>query len=401
MHDLKVNEMSFDGFSLRLKEIANALTETYQCPQSYVVMGMIMATSSAIRKKIIIDSGKYKNNLCLYVAIVGKSGANKSAIQNLLLAPLKNMDTKFYEEYKSEYEIWIKEGKKENEPVNCKQLLVSDITSEYLYQSLSDNKLGVTMYADEIKSIIDNLGRYNSSTNGEISRLLSIWSGETFSIGRKSKPLLFVENPFLNLYGTIQPDLLATTFGKDILLQNGFTARFLFVYPEEQTMPMYNDAIVPESIMQNWSGYIHYLVNDLKENRMELDKEAKEIYKEWYNEIQKKIEDEEEDFLRAMYSKLQINILRLSGIVHFMSENFENTTTVSVNDMEFAIRLIRCLEIHNLKTFELLKKRHFPLTKEQVIGILCQKYPKCNKSQLAKVLGVERSFVSRAASAYS
>ena len=315
MHDLKVNEMSFDGFSLRLKEIANALTETYQCPQSYVVMGMIMATSSAIRKKIIIDSGKYKNNLCLYVAIVGKSGANKSAIQNLLLAPLKNMDTKFYEEYKSEYEIWIKEGKKENEPVNCKQLLVSDITSEYLYQSLSDNKLGVTMYADEIKSIIDNLGRYNSSTNGEISRLLSIWSGETFSIGRKSKPLLFVENPFLNLYGTIQPDLLATTFGKDILLQNGFTARFLFVYPEEQTMPMYNDAIVPESIMQNWSGYIHYLVNDLKENRMELDKEAKEIYKEWYNEIQKKIEDEEEDFLRAMYSKLQINILRLSGIV--------------------------------------------------------------------------------------
>lgn len=95
------------------------------------------------------------------MAIIGRSGVNKSHPLSFAMQPLFELDIKSsvkYQKERREYEKYILACKKEKEdkeqatePV-LEKFIVSDITPERLITIHQDNKRGICLYVDELMS---------------------------------------------------------------------------------------------------------------------------------------------------------------------------------------------------------------------------------------------------------
>jgi hypothetical protein len=101
-----------------------------------------------------------------------------------------------------------------------------------------------------------------------------------------------------------------------VLIGNGFNARWLFVFPESQPPVMYSENTIRDNISKAWEQYIINLCNadfSAINNEFILTGTAMQEYIEYYNELQKK-KASADDYMAAVYSKLQINVIRWAGI---------------------------------------------------------------------------------------
>ena len=181
-------------------------------------------------------------------------------------------------------------------------MLLSDSTPEARNQVLSTSHNGILLYRDEIKGFLDDIGRYNKS--GEVSQLLSVFDSDNIVINRKSDDTLLVEEPFMGVLGTIQPDVLADTFGNDLLMNNGFNQRWLFVYPDENPSAMYSEKSISKEVREAWSSYINALLDaDFKAGGCDtvyIIDEAKRLYIEYYNELQVKKQSTDDSYMLSL-----------------------------------------------------------------------------------------------------
>lgn len=134
--------------------------------------------------------------------------------------------------------------------------VVVDSTVEAMIAAMRDNPRGVLIYKDEIDSLLSNFNRYNGSDE---SYFLSLFSGTPFKYSRKSNnEHIFLSNPYCSIIGSTQPGRLSEQFGGKRLV-NGFSSRFLKVYPEINEMPSWSDAIMPYKILEEWESIIERL----------------------------------------------------------------------------------------------------------------------------------------------
>lgn len=211
--------LPIDELSANTQTIINEYTSVYQCSRDMIVSAMFNIVGSSVGKRLVIDDGKYKNFLCLWTVNVAPSGSNKSALVKSLLQPMREADTESYKTYREALKEWKKSGDEKSEKPTFRQHLLSNSTPEARNQALANNPNGIFLYRDEIRGFLDDIGRYNRS--GEISDLLSLFDADDITINRKSEDTLLIEKPFMSIFGSIQPDVLASTFGGDLLMGNG------------------------------------------------------------------------------------------------------------------------------------------------------------------------------------
>ena len=134
-----------------------------------------------------------------------------------------------------------------------KSHVVVNSTIEALISAMRDNPRGVLIYNDEIDSLLSNFNRYNGSDE---SYFLSLFSGTPFKYTRKSNnEYIFLSHPYCSIIGSTQPGMLSTLFGGKRSL-NGFSSRFLKVYPNISSMPSWNEAPMPEEVLMEWERII-------------------------------------------------------------------------------------------------------------------------------------------------
>ena len=203
--------------------------------------------------------------------------------------------------------------------------VVVDSTVEALIGALRDNPRGVLIYKDEIDSLLSNFNRYNGSDEGYF---LSLFSGTPFKYSRKSNnEHIFLANPYCSIIGSTQPGRLGEQFGGKRMM-NGFSSRFLKVYPEIREMPSWNDTAMPDGILEEWERIIRKVAGinpptcqEGKANSIELpfSLEAKRIVIRWKDEINNKIySDSESDAVRALCGKLETYLIRFCLIIQIM-----------------------------------------------------------------------------------
>lgn len=395
--------LPIDGLSGNAQRIVQEVADVYQCSRDIVLAAVFGAVGVALGKKVKIDSGKHTNYPCLWLCVVAPSGANKSTPVRFILQPLKDRDVENYKEYQKELKAFKEAKDEQKEKPTFKQLLLSDSTPEARNQVLSACPNGILLYRDEIKGFLDDMGRYNKS--GEASQLLSVFDFDNIIVNRKSDDTLLIKEPFMSILGTIQPDVLASTFGSDLFMNNGFNQRWLFVYPESTPPAMYSDKAISKEVREAWSIYINGLLDADFEamgcSTVCLTDEAKEIYKTYYNELQiKKSEHEEDSYMCAVYSKLQIQVLRWALITHFLGDNI-GMTRILPSDMGYAVRCMRYFERCAEKVYEKLvgsrtRTEAKAMTKEQLIAMFYNTFNPKSKQGLADAIGISRQAVSRA-----
>lgn len=398
-------QLPYDGLSEGVCCVIDSVVSTLQCSRDMVITAMFTTVGTAIGKRLAIYDGKYHNYPCLWCCNVAPSGSNKSTPVRFILQPLRNVDAANYKTYQNELKEYRKSKSEDNtDKPKFKQILISDSTPEARSQVLANNPNGILLYRDEIKGFLDDIGRYTRS--GEVSQLLSMFDSDDISINRKSEDVLLIEKPFMSIFGTIQPEVLEGTFGSDLLMSNGFNQRWLFCYPDSVPPPMYSEKSIPKEIVQSWENFIKGLLAfDFSSMGGELliMNEAKQRYVEYYNSLQLKKVDAD-GYMSAVYSKLQIQVLRWAGITHILGNN-SSMSRILPEEIEYSIRCMDYFEKCAEKVYSRLSRSKKQLdtksmTKEQVIAMCYNSFDCKNKAEFANVIGISRPAVSRAVNKY-
>ena len=225
--------LPIDRFSESVQEYIRTVSESYGCPQEYVVVNSLFTAGIAAGKKAQLVTNPYTNYPCDFFCMVGKPSRNKTGPLKEVTRPLREHDKANFAKYleeKAAYDQCKHEDKSySGEQPIFHQRIVGDSSPESRNALLAQGDM-IGVVADELKSFIDSLGRYSKGGNGvgaELSQLLSIWSNVGFAINRKSEETKLIDDPAMCINGGIQPELLGKTFGTDALMDSGFTQRFL------------------------------------------------------------------------------------------------------------------------------------------------------------------------------
>ena len=273
----------------------------------------------------------------IYMVLVGSPSCGKTPPLQQAVAPLLKLDGEYDMIYCKEmetYRRWERMSAKQRERHSLPEEMempqrkchvVVDSTVEALIGALRDNPRGVLIYKDEIDSLLSNFNRYNGSDEGYF---LSLFSGTPFKYSRKSNnEHIFLANPYCSIIGTTQPGRLGEQFGGKRMM-NGFSSRFLKVYPEIDKMPSWNDTAMPDGVLEEWERIIRKVVTvtpstdqEGKATSIELmfSQDAKLRIIQWKDAVNNKAYAEtDSDAVRALCGKLETYLVRFCLVIQIM-----------------------------------------------------------------------------------
>lgn len=352
----------------------------------------------------------------IYMVLIGPPSCGKTPPLRQAVAPLLKLDEAFDRVYTKEirqYRRWerltAKQRKQQSMPEEMempqrKCHVVVNSTIEALISAMRDNSRGVLIYNDEIDSLLSNFNRYNGSDE---SYFLSLFSGTPFKYTRKSNnEYIFLSHPYCSIIGSTQPGMLSTLFGGKRSL-NGFSSRFLKVYPQISTMPSWNDASMPEDVFEEWEHIIRKVdsikpppAQEGRTDSIELlfSSAAKHRLISWKNEVNSRIYSESEsETEKALCGKLETYLIRFCLVIQVM-RGICGEAGMKEIDEESAQRAIRLVEY-----FRMMESRIVPemqtglldLRHTELLSLLPQSFTTSEAVTVGKKLGLSESTVKR------
>ncbi len=377
---IKTPDFPIHIFPQQLQQIIKCYCSTLNLNTDYAAVTVLYAFSVALggHYSLTVKRG-WVELPTLFVALVGKPVINKSGPISIFTQPLEKLEKDLFKRYLAEYSTFKKgrSVKKEtsdlgtitDEPVR-RQLVIKDATQEAMLKALYDNPHGFAGIYDELAAFLKSFNKYKSG-GGDEEVMLSLFSGKSISVNRKSSEPIFIEKPFISIIGSIQPQVLINLLGNN-KIDNGLTHRFLFAFPDNVIREDLSDDDVPEYIEELYQTFINrILISDFFQadvypaHKINLSKEGYEAYKIFRRRINETINNEKSDAISGIYAKLDTYSLRLALILHVMrigcNEPDIDPYQVSTDTFCKAAELIEYFENSALKVFKLMEKFRDPL----------------------------------------
>lgn len=427
-------ELPIDGLPPSVIRYIEKVCEIYHCPREFVTCSVLATAATATGKKIKINEGKYKNSLVLWFVFVARSGSNKSYPIKLISAPLRKIDAELYEAYQTELAAYLAVPAKErdgNEP-RCKAIVIDDCTderrSEILYlnnkkdedsqQPYSDKRGAIGIYP-ELKGMFDSKNQYQNGGTAGISKLLRLFDCEDIKVDRRSGYTMLIKDPFCNIIGDLQTGLLRATFGSELYMTNGLNQRFLFCFAEDIDYPDRSHETLPYAIAKEWEDTVTLLYRGIYRSGDEipatlfrctdgivtLSEGADRVYNTFYNALQSKKRQTDNDYIASIYSKLQIQVLRYAGIVHALEVAEEkgqraDYSVIHESTMEYAVRCMDYFEHMALTVYAKLTeapevKPSSEMTNAELLRALKMKFPDISQGEIARLIHKSPAYVSK------
>lgn len=342
-----VDRMKFP-YDIFPKQISDFIECNTLIQKEYIAGAMLGAVSCAIGNSVKLQAlNEYKIIASIYLAIVAPPGASKSPAMKKAFSVLEKYDKVMYDQYKEdikEYNIRINEfekdknnkGKEKPEKPNYPQTLIKDSTIEMVIKILGHNNNGCAVYADELAGFLNRMGRYKD--NDEVQKWLELWSGGTALLQRITRDVDRVDNTFCTIVGGIQPGVLEA-LSRDQNEHNGFFHRFLFIYPEPQQKPNWQEIVIPGKVKYEFEEVFNRLIQlrNHPEKTLVLSPDAYSLLEAWFNSKNVKYNKATDYNIKGIISKYQEYCLRFALIIEVI--NNERCISVSESSMDKAIRL--------------------------------------------------------------
>lgn len=326
------NPFPLDVLPQKMRDIVTEANAVLGFPKDYLAMSMLTAMSAAIGNTHKVEHMEGWQEYCiLFVALVGRPGANKSHPLSFAMQPLIDFDAEqsaIFNEAMKRYGAAMELPPKERaangydtNPTEPRRIrfTMQDVTPEAVHRILSENPRGLCLYADELAAWFKNFNRYNNGSESEF--WMSVFNHKVAMSDRKSSQSgVFIANPFLCVIGTIQPKVLGELAAGN-RNANGFMERFLFVVPDDQSKVKWSSERKTPSfdIVAAWREIISKLTdivptvdtngNVIPEN-VQFAPEAFDRLVKWQNDYTDKCNAEESDTQTAIASKLEIYAVR-------------------------------------------------------------------------------------------
>jgi len=326
------NSFPLDVLPKKMRDIVTEANAVLGFPKDYLAMSMLTAMAATIGNTNKVEHMDGWQEYCiLFVALVGRPGANKSLPLSFAMQPLIDFDAEqsaIFNEAMKRYGAAMELPPKERaangydtNPTEPKRIrfTMQDVTPEAVHRILSENPRGLCLYADELAAWFKNFNRYNNGSESEF--WMSVFNHKVAMSDRKSSQSgVFIANPFLCVIGTIQPKVLGELAAGN-RNANGFMERFLFVVPDDQSKVKWSSERKTPSfdIVAAWREIISKLTDivpatDTNGNVIPEDvpfsSEAFDRLVKWQNEYTDKCNADESDTQTAIASKLEIYAVR-------------------------------------------------------------------------------------------
>ena len=376
----------------------------YGTPSDFWAGAFLAAMSTAIGNSVILHDGKYCNNPALWFAFVGPTGIGKTEPLSFALNPFHLIDDKAHQAYRDQKQLFdecrnktTKErgGEVPPEKPVLHQYLLTDFTPEALAQVHTENPRGIIVHRDELMGWINDFNRYNKS--GEVQNWLSIWSGMPVTYNRRTQEPIKIIHPCVSISGGIQPGLLKA-MGANHRTENGLMQRFCFFYPDHMVKPYYSRQQLLPEYGDNYNRFIQTLLSiPMDEDQyITLGNDARELYKDFVNANTDLINNEKSDYMKGVYSKLEIISLRLA-LIHQIGTAViigDDVNQVEAASMHFGIRVSEYFRVTGRKVYS-----HFTtgggLTNSSVAEYLYHEVGIKNQSEIARILGVSQPYINK------
>ncbi|RLD40461.1 MAG: hypothetical protein DRI89_11965 [Bacteroidetes bacterium] len=410
------NRFPTEVFPASIQEIITATNESLNYPIDFIGASILFAISVAIGNTHRIEIMKgWPENAVLYLAIVGRTGTNKSHPLSFALKPIEDRDSLKFQKYKTEkqeYDTIIGLSKKEreqqghNEPVNptWEQHLVTDFTPEALTDVHKFNIRGIGVYSDELASWFKNFNRYNKGSEEQF--WLSVWSGKPIRINRKTSEPTYILMPFISVAGTIQPGVL-NELAKD-RTENGFLDRLLFVIPDNLKKHYWSENELSSVIIENWQTIMTNLLDlSIVQDEMlnpqpevlRFTPEAKKCLFDWQKEITDLCNESEDPAISAIYAKMEMYAIRLALILEMLrfACGESNKQAVGIEAVQGALKLAEYFKNSAIKVHAIVSETNplllLPIDKQKLYNALPDYFTTNEGVQLAESMGMpERTF---------
>ena len=164
-------------FPAKIQRIIKEVHECHSFPTDYISAAILTALAVGIGNTHLAQMKQgWLESPILYMALIGRPGANKSHPLSFAMKPFLDYDyeqNKLFEEQYSKFEEKMCMSRKERiengedgfpqEPVR-KRFLVSDVTPEGLSYIHAQNKRGLCLWTDELSAWFKNFNRYNNGS---------------------------------------------------------------------------------------------------------------------------------------------------------------------------------------------------------------------------------------------
>ncbi len=254
-----------------LEAYARELAATLRAPLDFVGAAMMATAASAIGQSVNLRLTRTWTEAALFFLIlVARPGTSKSPVIRSVVGPLAALDRRLREKSRRDRESW--EGAKarhtkdtEAEPPGPEPALlraiVKDVTRAALVVVLQDNPRGVLCDPDEAKAWVNSFDEYKSRGGSDRQFWLSVWGCSPVSVDRKGgRESYSIAHPYVTVLAGLQPSLLAGLVDERGL-DDGFTDRCLFVYPDASAFPpqRWTEAELSERAERDWAEAIETL----------------------------------------------------------------------------------------------------------------------------------------------
>ena len=357
------NDFPVDVLPDKLRRIINEAHATLGFPKDYLAGSMLTAMAAAVGNTHAVEHmDGWKEYVILFVALVGAPGSNKSHPLSFAMQPLIDFDAEqaaLHAEALKRYNAAMELPPKERaangydlnpaEPIR-KRFTMQDVTPEAVHRILSENPRGLCLVSDELAGWFKNFNRYNNGSESEF--WMSVFNHKVAMSDRKSSQSgVFIRNPFLCVIGTIQPKVLGELAAGN-RNSNGFTERFLYVVPDDQTKAKWNSERKSPSfdIVSAWREVVGILTGivpstdsggDILPEDVPFSPDALQRLYSWQNESTERCNAEGSDTLTAIASKLEIYAVRFCLLLALSDWacGAKKKKTIEAATVERAIRL--------------------------------------------------------------
>jgi len=214
---------------------------------------------------------------------------------------------------------------KTEEP-KAERFVCADATIEALGPILESNPRGVLLARDELAGWLGSFDQYKSGRGGDTASWLELHRTGPLIIDRKTgKRITYVPRAAVSVCGTIQPDTLRRSLGREHF-ENGLAARLLLAMPPRQRKRWTDHDVAPETVKRFASmlGRLRELRHNTDDNGepvpvdVPLSDDGRRAWVAFYDEHARRQHDMHDGDLAAAFSKLEGYAARFALVFHFI-----------------------------------------------------------------------------------
>lgn len=237
----------------RFAEAAQVIADQVQAPSPVIAQSILAAASLVAQPHIDVEIDGREFPVSLYLITVAASGERKTAVDKIVLTPVKQYERKLLEKHDQDFIDWsvklagLKIKKKgqsldieaimmhEAEKPAYPMMLTKEPTYEGLIRSLHEGLPSMGLFSDEAGRFIGGYAMSEEHVLKTAAGLSEIWDGSEITRTRGAEGQTFVlHDRRLAMHLMLQPIIAYRIITNPLLMGQGFLPRCLVVQPQSK-----------------------------------------------------------------------------------------------------------------------------------------------------------------------